>query len=80
MRRQDIHTGMILYAYTSLWGEYLIRVTEITNNRPARVYGLVEKILRPPCGKRASTPMFGKMLDVGIICVKPPTPEQLIGV
>lgn len=79
MRRKDIKIGMILKAWTSLWGEYLIRVVEVTDDRPARVYGVIVKILKPPYGKRANTPMLGRKLDVGVICVRPPTPEELVG-
>lgn len=71
MRRKDITDGMLLHAWTSLWGEYVIKVTEITNERPARVKGTVLKILKPACDDRAKVDMLGRTLDVGIGSVKP---------
>lgn len=71
MRRKDVTIGMSVHAYTALWGEYVIKVTQVTNERPARVKGTVLKILKEADGDRAKADMLGRVLDVGIINVKP---------
>ncbi len=75
MRKKDVKIGMIVYAFTSAWGEYLIQVTEITNDIPARVHGNIIKRLKKGDGFRKDRILTE--LDVGIISVKIPTPEQL---
>lgn len=79
MKRKEVKIGTVLKAWTSLWGEYLIRAVEVTDDRPARVYGVIVKVLKPPYGKRANTPMLGRKLDVGVTCVRLPTPVELVG-
>lgn len=71
MRRQEVTIGMLAHAWTALWGEYVIKITEITDERPARVKGIVFKILKPATGDRAKVKMLGRVLEVGIISVKP---------
>lgn len=71
MRYKEVHIGMLLHAYTALWGEYVIKVTQLTNERPARVKGVVLKILKEADGDRAKVDMLGRVLEVGIINVKP---------
>lgn len=78
MKRKDVMVGMVLYAWTSMWGEFLIEVTGITDSRPARVYGKVIKILKRGFEYRANVPLLGRTVDVGIISVKIPTEEQLL--
>jgi len=77
MRRDDVKVGMILYAWKSIWGEYLIEVIEVTTQRPARVSGKVIKIIKTAYGSRANVPMLGKTINVGVISVKRPTEQQL---
>lgn len=73
MRRKDVTIGMLVHAWTSLWGEYVLKVTQVTNEHPARVKGTVLKVLKPAYGDRAKADMLGRVLDVGIINVKPYT-------
>lgn len=71
MRRKDVTIGMLVHAWTSLWGEYVIKVSAITTGRPARVKGTVLKVLKPAHGDRAKVDMLGRVLEVGICSVKP---------
>lgn len=71
MRRQEVTIGMLAHAWTALWGEYVIKITEVTDERPARVKGIVLKVLKTATGDRAKVKMLGRVLEVGIISVKP---------
>lgn len=63
---------MILYALTSMWGRFKIKVTEITDHIPARVKGVVIERYdsKGAFGYRADADLIGKELDVGIINVR----------
>lgn len=77
MKRTEIKVGMLLHAWTSLWGEHIIKVKEVTAEKPARVKGTIVKTLKEGDGFRAGRLTVGKEMEVGIVSVKIPTASQL---
>lgn len=77
MRRSEITRGMVLHAWTSLWGEFLITVKEVIPSKPSRVRGEIIKILKDGDGFRAGRLTVGREIEVGIISVRQPKAQEL---
>lgn len=77
MRRSELTKGMVLHAWTSLWGEFLISVKEVIPSKPSRVQGIIVKVLKDGDGFRARKLTVGREIEVGIVNVRQPKAQEL---
>ena len=68
MRRKDVVIGKDYRAWTSMWGEFIINVRAIIPTKPARIQGVIVKIISPRFANRRLS--VGQTAEVGIISIK----------
>ena len=76
MRKKEIKTGMELCGYSPVWGEFRIKVIEITTDKPARIEGIVLDVIKPS-NVRDSYSAIGKVFEFGIINVSIKTDAEI---
>lgn len=69
MRRKNVEIGKDYLAWTSMWGEFVLNVRAITPDKPARIQGVIVKIITQGYANRKLR--IGQTAEVGIISIKP---------